>query len=451
MMAAALRVAASALAVFLLVCSTTRVYAIEVQRVVVDDFEAWLVEDHSNPMIAVSIAFRGGATLDPLGKEGLARMTASLLDEGAGQLDSQAFQLRLEELAVTLQFDAGRDTFGGSLRTLTANRNEAFGLLKMALTAPRFDPEPVARMRSQLQAMLRRRAEDPDSVASQRFFSAVFPDHPYGRPVRGTEQSIAAISVADMRGFVAQRLTRDNLVIGVAGDITPDELASLLKSTFAELPEKSAPDGIRNTEAAVATAIIVVEQPARQSAIVFGQRGLKRDNPDFYAATVMNRILGGGGFTSRLYQEVRDKRSLAYSVGSSLVPLAHAGLIVGSAGTANERVGETIEVVRDQWRRMAEKGATPEELADTKTYLVGSFPLRFTSNGSIAGILAAMQIYDLGIDYLDRRNALMDAVTLEDVNRVARTLLDPDALTTVVVGEPQGIAERKSEQSLPTQ
>jgi len=433
------RLTVSVLCLFVLVFSISRAQAVEVRRVVAGDLEAWLVEDHLNPMIAVSIAFLGGAALDPSGKEGLARMTASVLDEGADDMDSQAFQLRLEELSITLQFDAGRDTFGGTLRTLTGNRDEAFALLKQALTAPRFDPEPVARMKSQLQALLRRQAENPGSIANKRFFSTVFPDHPYGRPVGGTEQSIAAITVDDMRTFVAERLTRDNLVIGVAGDITPDELSRLLTSTFAELPEKAAPNGVPNTEAEAEAAIVVVEQPARQSAIIFGQRGLKRDNPDYYAATVMNRILGGGGFTSRLYQEVRDKRGLAYSVRTSLVPLAHAGLIVGSAGTANERAGETIEVVRDQWRRMAEEGATAEELADAKTYLVGSFPLRFTSNGSIAGILAAMQIYDLGIDYLDRRNALMEGVTLDDVNRVAEDVLDPSALTMIVVGEPEGL------------
>jgi len=433
------RLTVSVLCLFVLVFSISRAQAVEVRRVVAGDLEAWLVEDHSNPMIAVSIAFLGVVALDPSDKEGLARMTASVLDEGAGDMDSQAFQLRLEELSITLQFDAGRDTFGGTLRTLTGNRDEAFALLKQALTAPRFDPEPVARMKSQLQALLRRQAENPGSIANKRFFSTVFPDHPYGRSVGGTEQSIAAITVDDMRTFVAERLTRDNLVIGVAGDITPDELSRLLTSTFAKLPEKAAPNGVPNTEAEAEAAIVVVEQPARQSAIIFGQRGLKRDNPDYYAATVMNRILGGGGFTSRLYQEVRDKRGLAYSVRTSLVPLAHAGLIVGSAGTANERAGETIEVVRDQWRRMAEEGATAEELADAKTYLVGSFPLRFTSNGSIAGILAAMQIYDLGIDYLDRRNALMEGVTLDDVNRVAEDVLDPSALTMIVVGEPEGL------------
>lgn len=433
------RTGASALVFFVLVFAWAPAHAVDVQRVSVNGLEAWLVEDHSNPMIAVEIAFRGGAALDPPGKEGLALVAASLLDEGAGDLDSRAFQLRLEELAISLQFDANDDTFDGTLRTLTANRAEAFELLKLSLTAPRFDPEPLARMKNQLQAMLRRQEEDPESVASRRFFSAVFPDHPYGRPV--TPDSIATITQADLRAFTAKRLARDNLIIGVAGDITPEELARQLESTFADLPEQAAPNGVPDTEAAVPPAIIVAEQSTRQSAIVFGQRGMKRDNPDFYAATVMNRILGGGGFTSRLYQEVREERSLAYSVDTSLIPLAHTALILGSAGTANERAGETIEVVRDQWRRFAENGATPEELADTKTYLVGSFPLRFTSNGNIAAILASMQVYNLGIDYLDRRNTLIEAVTLADVNRVAKALLDPAALTMVVVGEPQGISK----------
>lgn len=435
------RVAALALGIFLSLCLSTSAFAVDVQRVVVDDLEAWLVEDHSNPMIAVKIAFRGGAALNPPGKEGLANITASLLDEGAGDLDSQAFQRTLDELAVTIHFDAGLDMFGGTLRTLTANLVEAFDLLKLALTSPRFDPEPVARIRSQLQAMLRRAAEDPDSVANTRFLGATFPDHPYGRSIEGTEQSIAAIAEADLRDFTARRLARDNLVIGVAGDITPEELAGQLKSTFAALPAISAPNDVRTVEPAVAPATIVVEKSTRQSSIVFGQRGLQRDDPDFYAATVMNHILGGGGFTSRLYQEVRDKRGLAYSVRTSLSPLAHAALIVGTAGTANERAGETLEVVRDQWRKMAEDGATTEELADTKTYLTGSFPLRFTSNSSIAAILVAMQIYNLGIDYLDRRNALIEAVTLDDVNRVAKALLDPTTLTMVVVGEPKGVSE----------
>ena len=414
--------------------------AIEIQRVVSPGgVEAWLVEDHTNPIIAVRFAFDGGAALDPEGREGLAEMVSSLLDEGAGDLDSQAFQRRLEDLAVRLRFDAGRDTFGGHLRTLTRNRDAAFDLLRLALTAPRFDDEPVARIRNQILAGLRRELEDPDTIASRTLSRALFPDHPYGRPVGGTPESIAAITTGGLKRFVEQRLARANLVIGVVGDITPEVLARLLDSTFGGLPERAAAGRVADTKPAASNETIVVTKPVPQSAIVFGQEGIKRDDPDFYAAYVMNYVLGGGGFTSRLYDQVREKRGLAYSVYSSLYPLDHAALIVGGAGTANARVAETLSVVREEWRRLAAGGLTEKELADAKTYLTGSFPLRFTSSGRIASMLVGMQRDNLGIDYLERRNSYIEAVTLNDVNRVARRILDADRLIVVVVGEPDGV------------
>lgn len=415
--------------------------AVEVERVQsAGGVEAWLVRDHTNPIITVRLAFRGGAALDPTGKEGLANMVASLLDEGAGDLDSQAFQGRLEDLSISLRFDAGRDAFGGRLRTLTENRDAAFGLLRMALGAPRFDEAPMARIRTQILTSLKRALEDPDTIARRALARALFPDHPYGRPVEGTPESVGAISAEDLRRFVAERLGRDNLVIGVVGDISADQLAPLLDQTFDALPAKAASWSVPDTRPRASGETVVINKPVPQSAIVFGHGGPKRDDPDFFAAYVMNYVLGGGGFTSRLYSEVREKRGLAYSVYSYLNPLDHAALIVGGAGTANERVADTLAIVRSIWRRMAEEGLGVEELADAKTYLTGSFPLRFTSSRSVAGILVAMQVENLGIDYLDRRNGLIEAVTLADVGRVARRFLDPDGLTVVVVGEPDGLA-----------
>lgn len=418
--------------------------AIEIQRVVSPGgVEAWLVEDHTNPIIAVRFAFDGGAALDPDGREGLAEMVSSLLDEGAGDLDSQAFQRRLEDLAVRLRFDAGRDTFGGHLKTLTKNRDAAFDLLRLALTAPRFDDEPVARIRNQILAGLRRELENPSTIASRTLLRALFPDHPYGRPVGGTPESIAAITTGGLKRFVEKRLARANVAIGVVGDITPKVLAGLLDSTFGGLPERAAPGRVAETKPALSNELIVVTKPVPQSAIVFGQEGIKRDDPDFYAAYVMNYVLGGGGFTSRLYGEVREKRGLAYSVYSSLYPLDHAALILGGAGTANARVAETLSVVREEWRRLAAGGLTEKELADAKTYLTGSFPLRFTSSGRIASMLVGMQRDNLGIDYLERRNSYIEAVSLDDVNRVARRILHADRLIVVVVGEPDGVTSAR--------
>lgn len=416
------------------------VQAVEVQRVESKDgIVALLVEDHTNPIINLKLTFRGGSAHDPIGMGGLADMVSSLLDEGADDLDSQAFQGRLEDLAIGLRFSANRDTFGGTLTTLTVNRDEAFSLLKIALTEPRFDEEPVARIRSQILAGLRHESEDPDAIAGKTLFKTMFGEHPYGRPSGGTMETIEAISADAMRTFVSERLAKDNLVLGVVGDISPAELAPLLDSTFRNLPEHAKSWLLPDVKAPDKGQQVIVHKDVPQSAILFAQNGLRRDDPDFYAAYVMNYILGGGGFTSRLYSEVREKRGLAYSVYSYLWPYEHTALILGGAGTANARVGETITVVREEWRRLAEQGVSAEELADAKTYLTGSYPLRFTASDKIARMLSGIQLDNLGMDYFDKRNDYIDAVTLDDVNRIARQWLDPDRLTIVIVGEPESL------------
>ncbi len=413
--------------------------AVEVQRVTGGGVEAWLVEDHTNPIVTARLAFRGGAALDPADRSGLAEMVAALLDEGAGDLDSTAFHERLEDLAITLGFDADLDALRGKVETLSEHRDAAFALLRQALTAPRFDAEPVARVRSQLQAAARAALEDPDTVASRAFFAMAFPDHPYGRPAGGTAESLAAIAAQDLRAFATSRLTKDRLVIGVVGDITADELSALLQRTFADLPSTGDVAAVADVDPNIHGQTVVVPTGAPQSAIIFGQRGLPRDDPDFYAATVLAHILGSGPFTSRLYQEVREKRGLVYTVYARLAPLDHAALILGTAGTVNDRAGETLRVIRDVWSETARDGVDEGDLADAKTYLTGSFPLRFTSSGQIAGILVSMQLEHLGIDYLDRRNALIEAVTLADVNRLAHELLAPKSLAFVVAGAPIGV------------
>lgn len=434
------RFVAAALVGALAVLASTGARAVTVERVVSPGgIEAWLVPDHTNPIISVRFAFRGGAALDPAGKEGLANMASALLDEGAGELDSKAFQGKLEDLAITLRFDAGRDTFGGRLKTLVENADTAFQLLALALTRPRFDPEPVARIRSQIVSGLKQDSENPDAIAGKTLMRTLFPDHPYGRPTEGTPESVAGIEAADLRAFVAERLARDNLYIGVVGDITPDALAPVLDEVFGGLRAKARSWAVPDVAPRGLGRVVVVDKAVPQSVIVFADKGIKRKHPDFYAAYVVNHVLGGGGFTSRLYGTIRERRGLAYSVYSSLHPMDHAALILGGAGTANERVAETLELLRREWARMAATGMTEAELRDAKTYLTGSFPLRFTSSGRIAGMLVGIQMDDLGIDYFDRRNALIEAVTLADVTRVAKTLLRPDRLTVVVVGRPDGV------------
>ncbi len=414
--------------------------AVEVERVVSPaGIEAWLVEDHTNPIVAVQFSFRGGAALDPANKAGLASMTASLLDKGAGEYPPLAFAAQLDDHAIRLGFDAGPDSFGGSLSMLTENLETAQRLLHLALTQPRFDKEAVERVRLQIISGLRRRSEDPDFVARRTLFSHLYPDHPYGRPADGTPETVAAIAADDLKALVDNRLARDNLIVGVTGDITPDQLARFLDDVFAALPAKAKESAVADVSPKADGATLVVKKDVQQSTILFAQAGIKRDDPDYYIAQVLNHVLGGGSFTARLYNEVREKRGLAYSVYSFLNPLDHSALLMGSAGTANARVAETIAVIRSQWAAMAEDGVSKDEMDDAKTFLTGSFPLQFSSSGRIAAILVAMQFENLGIDYLDRRNSLIDAVTLDAVNAMAKRLLSPAMLTFAVVGEPENI------------
>jgi len=400
--------------------------------------EAYLISEPSIPFMSLSMRFAGGAISDPEGREGVANLLSGLLDEGAGDLDSQAFQTELEDLAIRLGFSAGRDSFSGDLKTLTENRERAFELLRLALTEPRFDDEPVQRIKSQIQASLRRRLDDPDRLASKTWFERAFDGHVYSRPVDGTIESVDAITTDDLKTFIQSRLAKDNLLIGVAGDITADELGPLLDQTFGTLPATAEPLPSTMAEPEE-NGISVVRQDVPQSKVLFGQKGLEREDPDFYTAYVANHILGGGGFSSRLTKEIREARGLAYSVYSYLYPTDLAPIWLGGLGTSNASVTQALDVVQEEIKRMAEGDVSEQELTDAKTYLTGSFPLRLTSNDRIAGLLVSMQVNDLGIDYLEKRNGFIEAVTLDDLKRVTARLYDPSNLLTVVVGNPPDI------------
>ena len=438
------RILRTLLPLVLLLLGATPAAAVTIERVVSPGgIEAWLVEDHSNPIIDLDVAFRGGASVQPAAKPGLATLVSGLLDEGAGPYDSQAFQGKLQDLAIELAFEADRDTFRGHLKTITDHRDTAFDLFRLALTQPRFDPEPVARVRSQILTMLAHEQQSPDAVAALTWFKTAFAGHPYAEPVRGTPDSVKALSVADLRDYVKRHLARDALVVAVTGDITPAELGKLLDSTFGALPAKAEPAAVPEAALRAPGRIVVVPADNPQSTCMFGEQGPKRDDPDWYAAYVMNYILGGGGFSSWLTEEVREKRGLAYSVFSTLYPLRHAGLIIGSVATENARMGDSLKLIREQWARMRDQGPSDQELADAKTFLTGSFPLMLDSTTSIANLLLTLQLDHLGIDYLDRRSALIDRVGMDDVRRVAKRLLDPAALEVVIVGKPEGVAATK--------
>ena len=414
--------------------------AVAIERVVsARGVEAWLVRDRSVPVISLQFAFRGGEALDPAGKVGLSNLVTGLLDEGAGNLDSQEFQRRVEDNSVSLSFNASVDSVGGSLRTLKRNEAAAFDLLRMALNVPRFDASAVDKVKTQTRAWLSGAAENPRRIAGRVLARTAFGDHPYGRSAEGTRQSIEALTPADFEAYVKQRFVRDRLVIGVVGDITAEELKPRLDAVFGGLPASSGPIELREVSPALAGQVFVVDKKIPQSVVTFGQAGLSRKDPDYYIAYVMNQAFGGGGLISRLMEEVREKRGLAYGVNTSLAPYDRSALISGGVATQSDRVGESIDIIRQEWARLRDGGLTDEELADTKTYLTGSFLTNIDSTGRMANLLVGIQLEELGIDYLDKRNGFIDAVTGADVRRVAQRLIDPAKLTFVVVGQPKGV------------
>lgn len=422
--------------------ATNATAATKIERVVSPlGIEAWLVRETSIPILSMEVSWKGAARGDPAGKAGLANLVSGLIDEGAGDLDSQAFQMRLKDLSIELSFDAGRDVFSGTLRTLSDNKAEAFRLLGLALTAPRFDTEPVDRIRRQILTRLNRNRTDPRSIVGRTWYKVAFPDHAYGNPTIGTEDSVKAITTDDMREFMRRRIATDNMIIAVVGDVTAEELAGHLDRTFGALPAKAEVPAAQPSEPPDNRVIRIVRQPSPQSVVMFGMRGIARDDPDYYAAYVMNHVLGGGGLTSRLSQSVREDRGLTYSIYSYLFPLKQSSLYMGGFAASNANVAEALDLTDSEIERLRDGGVTDEELADTKTYLNGSFPLRLTSNGRIAGILISVQRHNLGIDYLERRADLINAVTRQDIARVAARLLRPDAMIVVIVGDPAGIEE----------
>ena len=401
--------------------------------------EAWLVHEPAVPMIAVDFAFGGGAAQDPAGKAGTANLVASLLDEGAGDLDSKAFHARLERKAIELGFQAERDTLRGTLRTLTENRDEAFDYLRLALTAPRFEDTDVEIIRAQILSNLRRATTSPTDIANLRWWQTAFVDHPYGRPVNGTLESVPTVTAVDLKDYTRRVLARANLKIAVVGDIDAQAVKAMLDRVFGALPAEPELKPVANVAPQGLGRRIVVKLDVPQAVVTFGGAGIARKDPDFMAAYIVNHILGGGAFSSRLYQEVREKRGLAYSVYDSLVWLNHSALFLGGTATRADRAGETLDVIDKEIRRLAESGPTAEELAKAKAYLNGSFALNLDTSSKIAALLVQLQLDGLGIDYFTRRPEMINAVTLDDAKRVAKRLLDGGMLVTVA-GRPEGLA-----------
>lgn len=400
---------------------------------------AWLVEDRNLPLIALDFAFMHGTSHDPSGKSGAINLVSGLLDEGAGDMDSEAFQNALADHAIELSFSADRDDFRGSLKTLSSHRAEAFGLLALAVQKPRFDDDAVGRVKGQVSAGLRRELQDPDSIARRAFSARAFSGHPYAPQPRGTLESVEASTVADLRALTAMVFDPAALRVVAVGDISAAELAAAIDQVFGPLAKRGALLAVPETQVQGLGEIKIIEMDVPQTALRYGAPGLLYDDPDYIAAEIVNHVLGGSAFTSRLFMEVREKRGLAYGVSSGLVTMRRAAMHIGVTATKNDRVAESLDVMRGEMRSLATHGPTEAELSEAKDYLIGSFPLRFDTSSKIASQLLSFAVMGLGIDYITTRNDLFRAVTMADARRVSERLYGADKQLVVAVGQPVGL------------
>ncbi len=401
---------------------------------------AWLVEEHSIPFTALELRFEGGTSLDLPGKRGATYLMSGLLEEGSAEMSARDFARAQDSLATSIGYRASADSLTITSRFLTENRDQAVDLLRQSLVDTTFPEDAIQRVKEQIRSSIRSDAQDPRQIAAQAFSALAYGDHPYGSAQEGTEDSLMALSRDDMFTARDNVLVRDRVSIAAVGDITPDELGALLDHLLGDLPTGGAalPAPV---EQEIVGGVTILPFDTPQAQVTWGQEGLGMEDPDFFAAYVLNTILGSGGFESRLMQEVREKRGLTYSIGSWLVDRDYADVWQGAVASGNATVAQTVSVIRDEWSRLAEDGVTKEELENAKKYMTGAYPLRFDGNGTIASILAGMQHDGMSIDYPKSRNEKIEAVTLEEINRVARERLHPEALRFVVVGQPEGLEE----------
>jgi len=421
---------------FLLICSGPA-HAMKIQVVKSPGgIEAWLVEAHDNPLLALKFSFEGGNAQDPEDKPGVANFLSAMLDEGAGDITASDFQEQMESIAMRMRYEDSRDAFYGNFETLTQNRDEAVGLLKLAITKPRFDADAVERIRAQLLANLVYSDRDPEKVAAKEWFAVAFEGHTYARPSQGTEATVGSITRDDLEAYRKRVFARSNLKVVAVGDITAEQLGNLVDDVFGDLPATADLKPVPMTEPIKGGKEKWITMDVPQSVAVFGLPAMPRKDPDFMAAFILNQLVGGGGFASRLMEEVREKRGLAYSVYSYIQPFRHTSILTGGVATRADAIQQSLDVIRKELKHVADEGPTAEEFENAKKYLIGSYALRFDTNSKIASQLLGLLEDDFGPDYIENRNKMIEAITLDEAKRVAKRLLEPNNLIVTIVGQP---------------
>ncbi|MAE50786.1 MAG: peptidase M16 [Micavibrio sp.] len=411
---------------------------------------AWLVEDHSIPVISLQFAFKGaGSVQDPEGKQGLARLLSNTMDEGAGDLPSEAFQKELRDLSISLSFGSSRDNFSGTVKTLTQNKDRAFELMRLALSQPRFDEEPVARMRAANQSRIRSSLADPGWIAARIMNDVAYDGHAYALNSGGTISSLEAITPDDLRHFAKTHLSKDRLRVAASGDITAEELKTTLDQIFSALPDQAPASDIQPLPLQNKGKSYLYTLDIPQTMIEIQQGALPRKDERFHHAQIMNFVLGSSGFGSRLTEEIREKRGLTYGIYSYFSNMDYFDGLAISTSTANKNAGQMLKLVTEQVQKMRSYPITEEELKNAKSYLIGSLPLSLTSTDRIAGLLLSLQMDELGLDYLDRREKAIQNATTEDIFKVSQKILAPENFVTVLVGTPEGVDNTVKIETIP--
>lgn len=411
---------------------------------------AWLVEDHSIPVIALQFAFKGaGSIQDPAEKQGLVRLVSNTMDEGAGEIESEEFQKTLRDLSISLSFGSSRDHFSGNLKTLSQNKERAFDLMRLALNEPRFDKEPVERMRAANQSRIRSSLSDPGWIAARIMNDVAYAGHPYALNSGGTISSLDAITTEDLRGFAKTHLTKDRLNVAVSGDITEEELKTVLDDIFGALTDTAPKNTVEQLNLQNKNTSFVYKLDIPQTMIQMMQGGISRKDERYHHAQIMNFVLGSSGFGSRLTEEIREKRGLTYGIYSSLSTMDYFNGLGVSTSTANMNAGKMLSLITEQFQKMRSYPISQEELDNAKSYLIGSLPLSLTSTDKIAGLMLSLQMDELGVNYLDEREKAIQAATLDDIFRVSQQILAPENFVTVLVGNPEGIENAKTVDTIP--
>ncbi|HEY2990093.1 MAG TPA: pitrilysin family protein [Candidatus Binatia bacterium] len=400
-------------------------------------------EQKALPMVTLNLLIEAGSRFEPAERAGLANLTSRLLTYGTKNRTAPQISDELDFIGATLSTGCSEETAAVSLTLLKKDLDIGLQLLAEVLTLSAFPPEEIERQKQAIIASIRAKEEQPGEIAELKFKEALFPKSPYGRPVEGTEESVRRIERAGLLEFYQNYYRPNHAILAVVGDVSPEEVNKKLAQVFRTWEKGAAVAPVAPPPAGQPT-LILVNKDLTQANIIAGHEGIPRTHPDYYAIQVMNYILGGGGFSSRMMESIRNQRGLAYSIYSAFEPEKYAGSFQVTMQTKNESAGEAIRVAVDEIRKMREQGATEPEIQEAKDYLIGNFPIRFDTNRKVASLLAQIEFFGLGLDYPDRYPDIIRKVTRDDVLRVAKRYLQPEKLIMVVVADQAKAAVKTS-------